>query len=256
MPDQKTHEILKKTSHDTLFDGDLYCYQHKNGYRFSIDAVLLAHFVQPAQDEIILDLGTGCGIVGLILLYRHQQFIASLIGFELQIGLAELAQENLVLNSFEEKMSIVQGDVRSILDTFSPESFSTVVCNPPFFQPGTGRQNSDPETLLARHQVACTLSEILAAASVVKNRGKFVIIYPAKGVAELVGMLSKHHLIAKRIQFIYSYPEKSAAARLVLIEAVKNGGAGVDVLAPFYIYQSKNGPYSTAMQKMYESKQS
>ncbi len=252
MPEQDSCNSSKKTSVDTLFNGELYCNQHIKGYRFSIDSVLLAHFLSPAKDENILDLCAGCGVVGLILLYRYQHSIASLTALELQAGLVKLATENRSLNHFEEKMSVVQGDLRSILDFFAAESFSTVVCNPPFYQPGTGRQNCDTETVIARHQVACTLSEILAAVSVLKNKGKFVLVYPAGAVGELLALLSKYRLVVKRLQFIYSYPDESATARLLLVEAVKNGGAGGDVLPPFFIYQSKNGPYSEAMQKMYE----
>lgn len=239
-------------SRDTLFDGALHCLQHKDGYRFSLDSVLLAHFVCPGKDERILDLGAGCGVVGLILLHRASAHIRSLISFELQPDLAELARENIRLNHFEEKMEVVEGDLCNILTYCAPESFSTVVCNPPFYSVGSGRPSGNEQALIARHQVACTLSEILAAAAaVVKNKGRLVMIYPAEKMGTLLGLFSQRGLTVKRMQLVYSYPNPPASARLVLLEAVKNGGEGVDVLPPFYIYSRRDGEYSPAMQRQY-----
>ncbi len=256
MPEQESSDNSKNISRDTLFDGELFCCQHIAGYRFSIDAVLLAHFVRPAKDEVILDLGAGCGVVGLILLYRHQNNIASLLAFELQAGLVELIRENRVVNHFQDKMTVMQGDLCLIKDLLAPESFSTVVCNPPFYKEGSGRQNSETEIVVARHQVACSLLEILAAASTVKNKGRLILIYPSEGIGVLLSLLANYRLVCKRLQFVYSYPETTATARLVLVEAVKNGGEGVEVSPPFFIYESRNGPYSKEMQKMYTPNQS
>lgn len=241
-------------SRDTLFDGRLYCMQHRDGYRFSLDSVLLAHFVCLGKDEVILDLGAGCGVVGLILLHRCSSCIRSLTAFELQPGLVQLVRENIRLNQFAEKMNVVEGDLRTISDQLAPESFSTVVCNPPFYSVGSGRVSVNEEALIARHQVSCNLSEILAAASaVVRNRGRVLLIYPADGAGTLLGLLPQHRLTGKRMQLIYSYAEPSASARLVLLEAVKNGGEGMEILPPFYIYTRKDGDYTPAMQRMYES---
>jgi tRNA1(Val) A37 N6-methylase TrmN6 len=243
---------VEKTS-DTLFNGELHCLQHLDGYRFSIDSVLLAHFVRIAQGENVLDLGAGCGVIGLILLYRAGNSIQTLTSFELQAGLVELTRENISLNQFNKQMQVVEGDLRNIRQFFDSESFSTVVCNPPFFAAGSGRASSNKESEIARHQVACTLSEVVAAAAVaVKNRGKVYLIYPAEGLASLLALLPKQQLTVKRLQLVYSYPDPSKEARLLLLEAVKNGGEGVDVLPPFYVYDYKNGVYSEAMQQFYD----
>lgn len=242
----------RERSRDTLFDGDLYCLQHRDGYRFSIDPVLLAHFVRLGKDEILLDLGAGCGVLGLILLYRAASRIRSLTAFELQTGLAELSRENMRLNRYEEKMKVVEGDLRNIFNFLEPESYSTVVCNPPFYKAGSGRSSTNSEALVARHQVACSLEEILsAAAAVLQNRGKLFMIYPAEGLGVLLGQLPQHRMTIKRLQMVYSYSEPVSNARLVLLEAMKNGGDGLKVLPPFYIYDQKDGDYSKAMQRMY-----
>jgi len=243
---------------DTLFGGRLFCLQHADGYRFSIDPVLLANFVRLGRDETILDLGAGCGILGLILLYRKSDNIRSLTAFELQAGLAELARDNIRLNKFQKQMQVMEGDLCNIKKLLKPEAFSTVICNPPFYPLGGGRPSSNKESEIARHQVACTLTDILkAAATAVKNRGRVSLIYPADGLGSLLALLPRQGLTAKRLQLIYSYPdtdtETETGARLLLLEAVKNGGEGVEILSPFYIYDEKNGNYSEAMQRLYET---
>jgi tRNA1Val (adenine37-N6)-methyltransferase len=237
---------------DSLFDGELYCVQHRDGYRFSIDPVLLAHFVRLGKEETILDLGAGCGVIGLILLYRFSSSIASLTAFELQTGLAGIARENCEANTFQQQMEVVEGDLRNIKQVVQPGLFSTVVCNPPFYVAGSGRKSQNKEAEIARHQVSCTLAEIITAAEFsVKNRGKVYLIYPADALGSLLIELEKKHLTVKRLQLIYSYPDPTNKARLLMVEAIKNGGEGMAVLAPFYIYDEKDGAYSEAMQQFY-----
>ncbi len=244
----------RERTRDSLFDGELHCLQHRDGYRFSVDPVLLAHFVRLGKEEKVLDLGAGCGVLGLILLYRSASQISSLTCFELQPRLAELCRENIRLNRFQEKMEVLEGDLRTILSSLEPESYSTVVCNPPFYKEGSGRSSASQEALVARHQVACNLEEILsAAAAVLHNRGRLFMVYPADGLGMLLGHLPQYRLTIKRLQMVYSYSEPVSNARLVLLEVVKNGGDGMDVMPPFYVYDQKDGTYSTAMQRMYET---
>jgi len=238
---------------DTLFAGRLHCLQHRFGYRFSVDAILAAHFSPPQSGAKVLDLGCGCGVIALICLYRWQQQIASVSCLELQPGLASLASRNMALNGYADKMEVVEGDLRHILDFFPAESFVQVICNPPFYKKNSGRPCLDRESFIARHQVHCSLIEVVgAAAAVLKNRGKAVFVYPAAGMNALFSALQQYHLVPKRLQTIYSYPDGAAAARLVLVEAVKNGGEGLQILAPFYIYERRQGAYSRQMQRLYD----
>ena len=241
-----------ETSSDTLFDGELCCLQHIDGYRFSIDPVLLAHFVRLKKDEMLLDLGAGCGVLGLILLYRAEKNIQQLTAFELQKGLSELAEKNVNSNSLQHKMNVVRGDLRSMETYFPAESFSTIVCNPPFFLPGSGRKTVNEEALIARHQVQCSLKEIVAAASfVLRNRGRFYLIYPAELLTVLLRELRVKNFTVKRMRPVYSYPAPKGAARLVLLEALKNGAEGMHFEPPLYIYTEKDGDYSEEVQAMY-----
>ncbi len=239
-------------SRDSLFAGRLHCLQHRSGYRFSVDAILAAHF-SPPPGGAVLDLCAGCGVIALICLHRWQAQISSLSCLELQQGLAALASRNSAMNGFTAKMEVVQGDLRRILDFFPAESFSQVICNPPFYKKKSGRPSQDQESFIARHQVHCSLEEVVAAAAaVVKNRGRVVFVYPATGLSTLLVTLQQQHLVPKRLQIIYSYPDPAAPARMVLVEAIKNGGEGLQLMAPFYLYEQRLGAYSKAMQRLYD----
>ncbi len=243
-------------SRDTLFDGRLICLQHTAGYRFSVDAVLAAHFQPPGKGASILDLGSGCGIISLIVMYRWGKMIKEIAALEVQPQLAELSRRNFAENGFAAQCRTVAGDLRNIGHSFAPESFSQVICNPPFYREGSGRTSADPESLYARHQILASLSQIVgAAAAVVKTGGTVVFIYPAEGLGELVAELTRARLELKRLQCVYSYPEPAGPARLVLVTAMKNAGSGVQVLPPFYLYTRKNGAYSPGMEKLYSPHQ-
>lgn len=240
------------TSQDSLFDGRLICRQHIGGYRFSIDSVLLAHFPEIRRNEKILDLGTGCGIIGLIFCYRHADQKILVTGLELQPDLADLARRNIAENGYDKSFSLIEGDLNDFRSIIKAESFSLVTANPPFYAKGTGRVSHNAEAKTARHQdengLACYVK---SAAFGVKNRGRVIFIYPAELAAELLFCFKTYNISPKKMQCIYSYPGKSKAS-LVIIEGIKNGGSGMQVLGPLYLYQHRNGPYSDMVQAMYQ----
>lgn len=246
--DHTTPEV----THDSLFNGELTCLQHKDGYRFSIDSVLLAHFIHPGKGDTILDLGTGCGIISLILAYRWEGVLKSITGVENQAPLANLAKRNIDMNGYEELCRVVKGDVKTLFQSVEREFFSRVVCNPPFYEQGTGRINKNKEAHLARHQISATLADFIStAASAIKNKGTAYFIYPADRLSYLISTAMEYRLEPKKIRFVYSYPHPEKKAELVLIKFLKNGGTGVEVMAPFYVYTEKNGAYSPEMASYY-----
>jgi tRNA1(Val) A37 N6-methylase TrmN6 len=185
-------------------------------------------------------------------MYRWGQKIKNIAALEIQPALTRLTQRNFIENGYQSKCRAVQGDLKNILQVFEPESFAQVICNPPFYKEGTGRKNIAPEALLARHQILASLPEIIgAAAAVLKNGGCLVLIYPAERFCELMKCLAENRLEPKRLQIVYSYPDENAAAKMVLVSAVKNGGREIRILPPLYIYTEKNGPYSPQMQQLY-----
>ena len=245
-------ELNSNESRDSLFDGELNCFQHQKGYRFSIDSVLVAHFVDVRQGDSILDLGTGSGIISLILLYRWRHMVREVSGIEKQQALAELARKNFQVNNLEPFGRIMQGDIKEIDKLIKPESYDKIVCNPPFYTPTSGRTNKNLEAQMARHQILATLDDFLrASAFAAKNGGTVSFVYPAEQICEFIACAKKHRLEVKKIQFVYSYPHETAIARLALIQCLKNGGEGTAILPPFYVYNEKNGRFSSEMQVFY-----
>jgi len=240
----------RELTNDILFAGRLSCRQHRHGYRFSVDAVLLAHFFTPQPDESILDLGCGCGVIPLILAYRHPGL--RLTGLELQPQLAALARLNVADNDLAERIAIVEGDLGEIGELFPAGQFQRVVGNPPFYPSAAARLNPDPERRLAKHEVAADLGAVVVAASWLVQKGGHVdLIYPAERSAELLAALRGAGLEPKRLQVVYGYP--GAAGKLVLVEAVKGGGEELEILPPFYICEAQGGEYSLEMARCYEA---
>jgi len=233
---------------DTLFNGRIRCLQHRTGYRFSLDAVLLANFIQPGPGERILDLGCGCGVVSLILAYRWPS--VSITGLEIQPGLAALANKNVMLNNWQERIEIVPGDLREIRNYIEPGSFDWIVSNPPYRRAGTGRVNLGGEQALARHEQSADLRSVTKAANwAVKKRGRGVFIYPASRGAAVISELKNAGLEPKKMLPIFSYPGCNAS--LLIIEAVKQGGEELMILPPFYVYDKRDGEYSPEMAGYY-----
>lgn len=240
-------------TNDTLFDGRLICRQYRQGYRFSVDAVLAAHFCRIQAGDHILDLGCGCGVIGLIIAFRNQGERVHVTGLEFQADLAMLAHDNVLANNMGSNLTVIEGDLRCIGESIAPESMDLVVCNPPYRKPSSGRISSGDQRARARHEIDASLQDIVDAASfAVKNRGRIVIVYPAERAMTLISFLENHRLEPKRLQLVYSYSGNDNAS-LVLVEAIKNGGEEVQLLPPFYIYSEQNGPYSNKMQELYSA---
>ncbi|NOX26492.1 MAG: methyltransferase, partial [Deltaproteobacteria bacterium] len=218
---------------DTLFNGRLHCLQPRRGYRFSLDSVLLAHFVETSPTDSILDLGAGCGVVSLILAYRWPTI--RLTALELQEQLALALHLNIEMNHLSGRLRLVKGDLRQIKDIFSAGSFTQVICNPPYYKCGSGRCNPNSEQAVARHEIMADLEEIIgAAAFAVRNRGRALFVYPAERAATLLTKLRRHHLEPKRLQIIYGHP--GGPGKLILVDSRRGGGEELQIMRPFYIY--------------------
>lgn len=233
---------------DALFGGRLVCRQHRHGYRFSVDAVLLAHFVDPPNIDTILEIGAGCGIVSLLLAFRWPRLAVTAL--ELQPPLAALCRHNFDANGYGDRIRVVNGDYRQLPQTVEPGSFGLVAANPPFRPVETGRVSGSPEQAVARHELAGSLAELVAATSfVLKARGRACFVYPASRAALLLTSLKNSGLEPKRLQVVHAYP--GGRGRLVLVEAVKGGGEGLSILPPFFIYGERGGGYSAEMARCY-----
>jgi tRNA1Val (adenine37-N6)-methyltransferase len=238
----------KSETLDTLFGGRLRVVQELDGYRFSLDAVLLADFVRLRGGERVMDLGTGIGIIPLILARKRERAV-EIVGVEIQKKLAALAQTNVHNSGLEDLIHIHQGDIKLIGDFFAPSSFDVVVSNPPYYRVSSGRVNPTSQKAVARHEIMCTLDDVLQAASyLLKEGGKIVLIFPAHRSITLFAGLRGAMLEPKTLRWVYSREKEKA--KFILTEACKRGGEGVDVLPPFIVH-SPDGTYTSEMERLY-----
>ena len=237
---------------ETTLDGirDIKVYQNKQGYRFSIDALLLSSFVNVKHAENIADLGTGSGIIGLLLARKYTG--AKVLLVELQKSLYALAQRNIVLNNLEERVAVLLADIKDMKETAQPRSYDLVVSNPPFRKPTTGRLSLGEEKAVARHELRLEFADLAEAAShLLKARGRFSMIFHPERLLEVIDILRRNRLEPKRTRFVHNDPK--AGSKIVLIEAVKEGRPGLKVESPLFIYNEK-GAYTAELNEMYRAK--
>lgn len=232
---------------DELFDGRLRVIQKKKGYRFSIDAVLLAHFSSHLLAHSIIDLGTGSGVIPLIL--ARKGTVSTIVGVEVQEELADMAKRTIALNGFAERVSILHVDLKELRRCFDASSFDLVISNPPYYPVGDGRVNPNEQKAIARHEILATLEDVVRIAHyLVKPSGVVVIIFPAKRLVDLLESLRECDFKPELLQIVYSHAHEEG--KLVMVKSRKGGNPELEIKEPFYIYQA-DGIYSEEMKKIY-----
>jgi tRNA1Val (adenine37-N6)-methyltransferase len=231
---------------DSLLGGTLSLLQGKQGYRVSLDAVLLARFAKVRGAQEILDLGCGNGPIALMLAILHPQ--ARITGLEAQRAMVQRAQKNTELNRLRERVAIIPGDVRFIKRHFLPASFDAVVSNPPYGAARSGRINPDTEKGVARHEILAKLGDFLrAGAYVLRRGGKYAVVFPAPRAIDVLFEMRQSGLEPKRLRWVHS--RAGNAASLVLVEAAKEGGTELHVAPPLMIY-GEDGKYTAEVKEM------
>ncbi|MBI4822912.1 MAG: tRNA1(Val) (adenine(37)-N6)-methyltransferase [Nitrospirae bacterium] len=229
---------------------DIKLYQPKHGYRFSVDALLLYSFINLKHIKRIADLGAGSGIIGLLLAKKYPSSEVTLI--EIQKSLFELSQKNIILNKLENRVKAIRADLRrsvTHLLTKGTASYDLAVSNPPFRCPLTGKLSHEEEKSVARHEIKLKLPELLMSVSLLlKAKGRFSLIYLPERLIELIEEMRKAHLEPKRLRFVHS--KASSPAKMLLMEAVKDGRAGLSIERPMFIY-GDDGTYSEEMRGIY-----
>lgn len=216
----------------------------RNGYRiiqdperfcFGMDAVLLAGFAREATGKRLLDIGTGTGILPLLMEARTE--ILHLFGLEIQEESADMARRSVKLNGLEEKIEIVTGDIKEADKLFEAASFDVVICNPPYMIGQHGLRNTEPAKTIARHEVCCTFQDIAAmTAKLLKPDGHFYLVHRPFRLAEILVTLNSCRLEPKRMQLVYPFVDKEP--NMVLIEAVRGGRSRMTVEKPLIVYES------------------
>lgn len=231
---------------DTLGESGLKICQAKNGYRFSLDAVLLGDFARVKAGSLVADLGTGNGVIPLLLAAKSESIRC--VGFELQASLAERALRNVSLNDLEDRIDIIQGDVKNIQHLYPPQRFAVVVANPPFRTPTSGKVASRDERCHARHEISGSLTDFLSAAAyLLRNRGALFVVHLPERLVDLLSGMRVHGMEPKRLRFVHSRPGEEA--QLVLVEAGRMGRPGLVVEPALNVYDGEG--YSQAIKGIY-----
>ena len=237
---------------ETPLNKKLRIIQGRNGYRYSIDAILLAHFCRLHEGNHVIDLGTGNAIIPILLATRG--FTERIIGVEIQADLVDAARRNVLINGLTERIDIIHCNVRKLRDYLDRASFDVAISNPPYRSIRSGRINPHPQKAFARHEILGSLKDMARAASfLLRPRGRFHVVYPASRMVDMIVTLREFSFEPKRIQLVHSNVGEDA--RLVLAEAVKDGRGELKVMEPLFVYDPE-GRYTPEMERIYSAFQS
>lgn len=231
---------------DSCGQGRIRIIQKKDGYRFSIDPLILFDFVRLKEPSRILDLGTGSGILALLLATAYP--LSRIVALELSPEFLDLAYRNIRLNRLEDRISLIRGDLCQLPLFLKKGVLGAIVSNPPYRPRHSGRINPHPQKALARHEIRVTLPQLIqAVAHGLKIGGKWFVIYPAWRTVSLLSLARAHRLEPKKIRLIHSFPGKEA--QWILLEAVHQGKEELKILPPLMVYR-ETGVYSREMERI------
>ena len=229
---------------------------HRNGYRiiqnekafcFGMDAVLLSGYAAVREGERAIDLGTGTGIIPILL--EAKTGGEHFTGLEIQAEMADMARRSVALNHLEEKIDIVCGDIKEASQIFGAASFDVVTTNPPYMNDAHGLQNPDPVTAIARHEVLCTLEDVVReGAKLLVPGGRFYMVHRPHRLVEIINIMTSFKLEPKRIKFVHPFVDKEA--NMVLIEGIKGGKSMIKVEKPIIVYKEQ-GVYTDEIYDIY-----
>lgn len=221
--------------------------QNKDKFCFGMDAVLLAWFAKAYEGERVLDMGTGTGIIPILMEARTQA--DSFSALEIQEESADMARRSMQLNGLQEKINVVSGDIKNASKIFGKAVFQVVTCNPPYMNDSHGLKNPDMPKAIARHEVLCNLEDVVReGAMVLKPGGRFYMVHRPHRLIEIISKFKEYKLEPKRMQFVHPY--KNREANMVLIEAVRGGKPMLKLEAPMIVFDTP-GVYTEEIAKIY-----
>lgn len=247
-----TNPILKDGERiDQLFSTDVKIIQNKEVFSYSIDSVLLSRFPKIPKKGLIVDLCSGNGAVGLFASTRTE---APITLVELQERLADMAKRSVTLNQLEDQVTVVNDDLKNLLDHAPRSQVDLILCNPPYFKATeTSKKNLSEHYLLARHEITTNLEEICQVARhALKSNGRIAMVHRPDRFLDIIDTMRQYNLAPKRIQFIY--PKMGREANMLLIEAIKDGSTdGLKILPPLFVHK-ENGDYTDEIFEIYFGK--
>lgn len=228
----------------------------RNGYQiiqnpakfcFGMDAVLLSGFARVKEESLVLDMGTGTGIIPILMEAKTKA--SHLTGLEIQEESADMARRSVMLNGLQDKITIVTGDIKEAGSLFDAASFDVITCNPPYMIGEHGLKNPEDAKAIARHEILCTLEDVIAQAAVLlKPGGNFFMVHRPFRLAEIMVLLRQYKLEPKRMQMVYPYVDKEP--NMVLLEANRGGKPRMTVEKPLIIYKEQ-GVYMPEIYEIY-----
>ncbi len=236
---------------DDLQIDNLRIIQNKNGFCFGIDSILLSEFAKDVKkNSNVIDLGTGTGIIGFLLLAKTN--ISHITGVEIQADVADMVKRSIKLNNLEEKFEVINCNIKDVFSYVNKESFDVVVTNPPYKKSNTGAKSESQQKMISRHEVLADLFDFIKISkNVLKDKGSFYMVHRPERLADIIWGLRENKLEPKVIRFVYS-KRNSKEAKLVLIKAIKNGGEFLKIDKPLYIYE-ENGEYTREVLDIYNN---
>lgn len=235
---------------DDLQYKDLKIIQETDGFCFGIDSILLSDFAKNIKkNSKVADLGTGTGIIGLLLCKKTN--LAEMTGIEIQEDVANMAERSIKLNNLEEKFRIINSNINEIFSKKLLEKnvFDVVVMNPPYKEVGTGEINENEKKLISRHEIKANLSDFIKTASgLLKDKGELYIVHKPERMPDIIQELRENKIEPKELRVVYS--NKNSEASLILIKAVKGGKKFLKIDRPLYIY-NESGKYSDEIKQIY-----
>ena len=232
---------------DDLQRGGLRVIQRADAFRFGTDAVLLADFAAPRRHDRVCDLGTGTGVIPLLLYARENTISADAV--EIQPDMADMAARSMAMNGLNEKIRVLPGDLRSIRTLLPHARYDLVTCNPPYGKAGGTLLNPDASKRLARHEESCAIEDVACAAAwLLQNGGRLCCVFPAARMIELSDAMRKYRMAPKRIRMVHSRVEK--AAHLCLMEGMLDARPGLMIEPPLVIYDENNA-YTPELRRIY-----
>ena len=242
-----TIELKENERLDDLQRNGFQIIQKTDGFCFGMDAILLSGFASVRKGEKALDLGTGTGIIPILLKAKTEGEHFSAL--EIQEEMADMARRSVAANHLEKDITVVTGDIKEASRIFGAASFDVVTSNPPYMNDAHGLKNPDLPKAIARHEVLCTLDDVTReAAKVLKPGGRFYMVHRPHRLVEIITALTKYSLEPKRMKMVHPYVDREA--NMVLIEAVRGGRSMIKVEAPVIVYKEP-GVYTDEIYDIY-----
>lgn len=241
-------ELKENERIDDLEFNNLKIIQNEKGFCFGMDSVILSEFSKEIkQGSKILDMGTGTGILGILLSGKTSN--TQIVGVEIQEEVAEMAKRSILLNNLQDRLEIICEDIRNLKQKYETGSFDAIVTNPPYKKRGTGGTNENTLKLISRHEITANLEDfILISAYLLKDQGSIYMVHRPERLADILTTMRKYKLEPKILKLVYPNYEKEP--NLILVKAVKNAKAFLKIEKPIYVYK-KDGTYTDEILKIY-----